>query len=229
MFLKKVTSILTNYDNRDSFASRLRTKRIGPLVEMVENLHRQNGSVNIIDIGGTDSYWNIMPMDFFEKYNINITVINLAGTFLNPDHGPFKFVEADACNLSLFDDKQFDIAHSNSVVEHVGDWGRMMLFARELERVSKNYFIQTPNYWFPIEPHFMTPFFHWLPKPLRVWLVMKFQLGNWNKAATVSEAISAVESARLLSRTMFQALFPGSTVLVERFLLMPKSLIAVRC
>jgi len=80
------------------------------------------------------------------------------------DHGPFKFFEADGCNLAAFADHSFDIAHSNSVLEHVGSWARMVQFAKEVSRVSEKYFVQTPNYWFPIEPHFVTPFFQWFPK-----------------------------------------------------------------
>ncbi|MCI0617392.1 class I SAM-dependent methyltransferase [bacterium] len=195
---------------------------------MIETIFREHGSVSIIDLGGTERYWGIVPRQFLDERNVNITIVNLPGNVKSKDHGLFRFVEADACHLSDFADKSFQLAHSNSVLEHVGDWRRMVQFANELSRVSQGYFVQTPNYWFPIEPHCMTPFFHWLPKPIRIWLVLHLQLGNWSKAASVDEAVQIVESARLLNRKMFQALFKDSHVRTERIFWLPKSLIAVK-
>ena len=44
----------------------------------------------------------------------------------------------------------------------------------------------------------MTPFFHWLPKPLRVSLLLRFNLGNHRRAHNVDGAVRAIESTRLL-------------------------------
>jgi hypothetical protein len=104
----------------------------------------------------------------------------------------------------------------------------MRQFSREVSRVADKYFVQTPNYWFPIEPHFMTLFFHWLPKPLRVWAMLKFSLGSEERRTTVDSAVRAVENARLLDKRMFGALFPDARIQIERVLLLPKSLIAIR-
>jgi hypothetical protein len=218
----------SNYDSQKSVGSKLRAKRIAPLLEMIEATFNEHGSVNVIDLGGTEKYWGIVPRQYLDEHNVNITIVNLPGTLKPKDHGPFKFVEADACDLAGFDDKSFHIAHSNSVVEHVGDWKRMVQFAKELSRVSQRCFVQTPNYWFPIEPHCMTPIFHWLPKSIRIWLVLHFQLGHWRKAASVDEAVQIVESARLLNRKMFQELFRDAHVLTERFFWLPNSFIAIK-
>lgn len=217
-----------NYDSQESVGSKLRARRIGPLLEMMEAVFNENGSVSIIDIGGTENYWGIVPRKYLDDRNVNITIVNIPGSAMARDHGPFKFVEADGCDLSGFHDESFHIAHSNSVVEHVGDWARMVQFAKEVSRVSKKYFVQTPNYWFPVEPHCMTPFFHWLPKPTRLWLVSHFQLGHWSKAASIDEAVRIVESARLLNKKMVQGLFLDANVLTEKLFFMPKSFIAIR-
>jgi hypothetical protein len=74
----------------------------------------------------------------------------------------------------------------------------------------------------------MTPFFQMLPKPLRVWLVLHFQLGHWPRAATVDAAVRQVERARLLDKRMFQALFPDAVIYTERLLGLPKSFVAVK-
>ena len=225
---RTLARLFSNYYSPESLVSKLRTKRIAPLLEMIEVTYSEHGHVNIIDIGGTEAYWGIVPIEYLNTHNVKITIVNLPHPDMHKDHGPFKFLPGDGCNLVGFDDGSFHIAHSNSVVEHVGDWGRMVQFAKELSRVSPKWFIQTPNYWFPIEPHCMMPFFHWLPKPTRIWLVLRFQLGHWSKAETIEEAVHIVESARLLNRKMLQALFNQAQVLTERFLGLPKSFIAVR-
>ena len=227
---KTLAETLTNYSSQKSIGSKLRAKRIGPLLCMIESISKKTGSVTIIDIGGTENYWGIVSREYLDAHNVSITIVNLPGAVIskNEDHGPFRFIEADGCDLSQFGDNSFHIAHSNSVVEHVGDWGRMVQFSKELTRVAQNYFVQTPNYWFPVEPHCMTPFFHWLPKPTRIWLVLRFHLGHWGRATSIDQAVRAVESARLLNRKMFQALFNEAKVITERLYWLPKSFIAIK-
>ena len=205
-----------------------RLRRIKPLIEMIESVHAQKGRVSVIDVGGTARYWKIVPRDLLQRCKVTITIVNLPGSQPPADHDVFKYVAADGCDLNGFADQSFDIAHSNSVIEHVGDWSRMKAFAAEIRRLARQYFVQTPNYWFPVEPHGMVAFFHWFPRPLRVWLLLHFKVGNWGRSDSVDSAMLVVESARLLNRSMIEALFPDSLVLVERVLLLPKSFIAVR-
>ncbi len=225
---KSMARNLSNYDDKHSIGSRLRAKRSAPLLRMIEQLSKEKGSVDIIDIGGTETYWNIVSREFLEKNNVRITIVNLPDSELQKNHGPFRFVPGDGCDLSDVPTQSFDIAHSNSVIEHVGDWDRMVRFANELKRVARRYFIQTPNYWFPIEPHCMTPFFHWLPKPTRMWLVMHFSLGHWRQARSVDEAVRITESARLLNKKMFRELFREARIDTERLAFLPKSHIGIR-
>ena len=102
------------------------------------------------------------------------------------------------------------------------------MFASEVRRLAPKYFVQTPNFWFPMEPHFMTPFFHWLPEPTRAALIRNVALGSWPKAPTVEESFAWVQSARLLDRKMVACLFPDAELAVERVLGLPKSLMAIR-
>ncbi len=222
-----LTKWIADYDSPLSIGSRLRARRIAPLLALIEDIFNKHGLVNVVDIGGTERYWNIVSAAYLAAHNVSITIVNLPSTTMPRDHGRFHFVAADACDLEGFESRSFHIAHSNSVVEHVGDWGRMSQFANELLRVSHKCFVQTPNYWFPIEPHCLTPFFHWLPKPSRVWLVLHFRLGHWAKAASIDEAVRTVESARLLNKAMFQSLFKDAEVFTERLLCLPKSFIAI--
>jgi hypothetical protein len=94
--------------------------------------------------------------------------------------------------------------------------------------VAPAHFIQTPYFWFPIEPHCRTPFFHWMPESWRLRLVMSRRLGFWPRAKDVDSAMKQVQSAVLLDRRMYQSLFPDSDVRPERFLALTKSLVALR-
>jgi hypothetical protein len=228
VFPSRALAGLTNYEDKQSLGAWFRARRAGPLLEMIETVFQEHGFVSIIDVGGTKAYWNIVPERFLDDRKVQITIVNLPGTVTAASCGNFRFIAADGCDLALFEDGSFHIAHSNSVVEHVGDWSRMVQFAKELTRLSARIFVQTPNYWFPLEPHCMTPFFHWLPKPFRIWMVTHFRLGHWGKAASIDEAVRLIESARLLNRPMLRELFKGAHIVTERCLGLPKSLIAIR-
>ena len=65
----------------------------------------------------------------------------------------------DACDPKLFEGRRFDFVHSNSVIEHVGDDEQIRRFARNTRRLGDRYYMQTPDYWFPYEPHFRFPGF----------------------------------------------------------------------
>ncbi len=225
---RKLAKFISNYSDPQSIGSQWRAKRIVRLVAMVEEVFAEHGAVEIVDIGGMDTYWKIVPTDFFDRYQVRVTVVNVPSSGMPDDYGPFTFVQGDATDLAIFPDRHFHIAHSNSVIEHVGDWSRMALYAQELSRIAPRYYVQTPNYWFPMEPHCMTPFFQMLPKPVRVWLVLHFQLGHWPKAANVDAAVRQVERARLLDKRMFQALFPDAVIHTERLLGLPKSFVATK-
>jgi len=224
---RKLARTLTDYNNPRSVGSRLRARRIAPLLRIVEEVHERRGAVSIVDVGGTEAYWGIVPSSFLDRHDVRITLVNLPGTGLGGSHGRFDTVEADGCELGCFADRSFDIAHSNSVLEHVGEWSRMVAFGGEMARVASVYFVQTPNFWFPIEPHAMMPFFHWLPKRIRVWLVMHSALGHWSRGETQRDALAIVESARLLRRRELQTVLPASTITTEWLLGLPKSLVAI--
>jgi methyltransferase family protein len=62
-----------------------------------------------------------------------------------------------------FENRAFDVAFSNAVVEHVGGREEQRAFVAELCRVATRVFLSTPNRWFPVETHTLLPFLHWLP------------------------------------------------------------------
>lgn len=63
-----------------------------------------------------------------------------------------------------FRDEEFDIVHSNAVIEHVGRPELQLFFLKEMVRVARKGMLTTPNRYFPIETHTRIPFLHWLGK-----------------------------------------------------------------
>jgi len=159
---------------------------------------------------------------------IHVTIVNLASHAGAPTNKDILSVVGDARDLSDFSDHSFDLVHSNSVIEHVGRWSDMRAMAREVRRLAPRYFIQTPNFWFPIEPHFRTAFFHWMPEQVRMRLIMTRGLGFHPRSQSVDDAMESVESARCLSRRQFAALFPDAEIVPERVLGITKSFMAIR-
>src|SRR3546814_10323990 len=86
--------------------------------------------------------------------------------------------------------RSFDIAHSNSVIEHVITWDNMKNFARETRRVAAWHYVQTPYFWFPVDPHFYKlPFYHWLPRPLRAKLRSEEHTSELQSLMRISYAV----------------------------------------
>lgn len=127
-------------------------------------------------------------------------------------------VQGDGTKLPFADD-EFDIAFSNSVIEHVPA-ELQPAFAAEVSRVAKRYFVQTPNRYFPIEPHYQVPLFQFLPERVRRALNRRFTLGWQGKGHW--------EEINLLSAGDLRKLFPDAEIKREQLFGLTKSLMAVR-
>ena len=204
---------------------RFRRKRARLIEEMILRAHDEKGCCRILDVGGEIDYWNVIDRASLERRCVHIVCLNRKP--LESQDDLIDTVVGDACNLP-FNDKSFDIVHSNSVIEHVGDWHRVRAFAGETRRVGRRYYVQTPNFWFPVEPHYSALFIHWLPEPVRAQMLMTADRGFFPKAEDVSCAIEMARSARLLDRKMVQYLFPDADLHDEKLLGLTKSLIAAR-
>jgi hypothetical protein len=142
--------------------------------------------------------------------------------------GQFHSLTGDASDLGDLDDMSYDLVHSNSVIEHVGSWDRMMRMAANVRRLAPRYYVQTPNFWFPLEPHFRAPFFHWLPEQIRYRIYMHRSLGFRGRAPSVDAAMRSIQGACLIDQAQMRALFPDAQIKRERFCLMTKSWMAIR-
>jgi hypothetical protein len=181
-------------------------------------------NTSIIDIGGTMYFWNL-ARSLGLTVPRRIVIVNLK--FGDPRVHPTGalLVHGDACDLHNFEPGQFDVAFSNSVIEHLSTWQAQQRMAQELHRVAKIYWIQTPDPRFPIEPHYLAPAIHWLPKRWRR-RVAPWTLWGVLKHPTDAEIAARIAELRLLTRREMQELFPDARLIVERFGGWPKSLIA---
>lgn len=191
-------------------ADRLRKKRFRLFLELIEAMPRP---VKIVDVGGTALFWE--RMGFTGQKELNITLLNIRTD--STELPGFQMVAGDARQLKQFGDKEFDIAFSNSVIEHVGGFEDQKLMAGEMQRIGKKIFLQTPNRYFPIEPHFLFPFFQFLPLWLKVKLLMNFNLGWYERVRDQKKALEICQSIRLMTKTELRKLFPGANIYEENF------------
>jgi len=203
-----------------SIARRFRERRFAFFSRLLESVPRP---IRLLDIGGTESFWE--TMGFLGSGNIEITICNVT-PLPPPGHPGVRLVQADACELGIFRDGEYDVVFSNSVIEHVGDMSRCRAMADEVQRVGRRYFVQTPNRHFPIDPHFPFPFFQFLPLAARTFLVQRLPLAWVGQIRDPVNARAAAQSVRLLTEAELRSLFPGCEVYREKFLGMTKSFVA---
>jgi Spermidine synthase len=201
-------------------AARLRQKRFALFLQLLETLPEP---VDILDIGGQEAFWKVVGVD--HPRIRSIVLLNRRPQEVTLPK--LSSVIGDARRLDSYPDSSVDVIFSNSTIEHVGGLRDQQMAAREIQRVGRHYFVQTPNRFFPIEPHFLFPFFQFLPQGIRAQLHHRWTLGWWKKQDDYFEALAEVESIRLLSAAELKHLFPNSHLVRESFLGLTKSLIVL--
>ena len=182
------------------------------------------GKELVLDIGGTPECWGLLDVP------PKVVLLNLPQS-IEEQAGAEMRVAGDGRRLP-FRDGAFDVVFSNSAIEHVGNRESQESFAREAARVGRGYWIQTPNRWFPVEQHLLTPFIHWLPKAWQRAIVPRCNL--WNVLSRVTPDRREfyihhfLRDIRLLGPGEMRRLFPGARIIRERVWGMTKSLIAAK-
>lgn len=212
-----------------SLQRRFRSSRFTVVEKIIRDALELKDEVAVLDCGGRSDYWEYLPKDLRDR--TRITILNFQSELdLYPttqSNLQVTEVEGDACCMPQYADKSFDLIHSNSVIEHVGSYMNMKRFADETRRVGIRYYLQTPNFWFPVDPHYAVPFFHWLPDCIQVYLFTVVNVGYARKCE-FNVALGWVDSTKIVSAGMIRKLFPDATIRKERFLGLAKSTIAIR-
>jgi len=191
-------------------------------IAMMYELFQWNESTRVVDVGGSGEFWRVASELGFPMPRVTIVnVLPPAG-----DETKFQWVMADGGRLPFGDDI-FDVAISNSVIEHVGGYAVQMAFGQEIQRVARNVFLQTPDYWCMIEPHFLAPFVHWLP---RHWRAKVLPFTPWGLIARPDRDYVERMAAeiRLLDQPEMARIFSGCSIRRGRVLGLPKDLVAIR-
>ena len=170
---------------------------------------------SILDLGGQPMIWDSVPA------SLDLTILNRPGVAViaHQSHHNIFYVEGDACEVGGVADRLFDIVFSNSVIEHVGEVSKQAAFAREVRRLGKAYWVQTPSKWFPIEAHCGMPFWWLYPSALQ-----RHFIKRWKKKLPAWTMM--VEETTVLSKADLKTLFPEAKVITETILGVPKSYVA---
>lgn len=204
-----------------SLSHRMRSRRFELFERATRHLPRP---LSVLDVGGTAAYWE--QRGWADRPDVTITLVNI-----QPEPRQHENViptVGDACDLGQHEDAAFGLVFSNSVIEHLFTWDRQRAMAREVRRVGRAYWVQTPNYWFPVEPHFLTPGWQYLPVDARVWILQHHQVGWRGQCPDRQVAERYVREVRLLRRRELADLFPDGSLVPERVGSLVKSWTAVR-
>lgn len=211
-------------------ARQARRKRFAFLAaQLCENPSLVSGQLRILDVGGEPAYWDTVGLWAHKAISqrCQLTILNISAQV--PSHAQMECVIGDARDLMRYGDGAFDLVFSNSVIEHVGSRADQQRMADEVRRVGRSYYVQTPNLWFPIEPHLMMPVFHWLPKEVRIALHHRVRIGRgYPRQPDLEQARFRIEHMNLLSARDMRKLFPDAIYWQERAAGLVKSLVAYR-
>ena len=218
--------------------TQFRKRRLASLVVAYPDL----AHYDVLDVGGRPGIWNLLKAHYGVEPK-SLTLLNVekdvaaidsaadgicssghAGDANSVSH---DLVVGDGRRLP-FADKSFDLAFSNSVIEHVGSLADMENFAAECDRVAKKIYVQTPNHWFPIEPHLVCAFIHWLPRKIYrkvSFLSLNYALFAWRSASLNRIFYEEFDGVRLLRRSQVATLFPNRKIDREKVMGLTKSFI----
>lgn len=123
--------------------------------ELFLTVTKPSQNATLLDVGVADREYS--PFDnYLEKkypYRGNLTALSIYPLEeFSPRYPDVKVVTYNGGKFP-FRDKQFSIAFSNAVIEHVGDFNKQVFFLRELARSGEKFFFTTPAKEFPIELH----------------------------------------------------------------------------
>ncbi|MEP0711711.1 methyltransferase domain-containing protein [Algoriphagus sp.] len=216
-----ISNLFSPSDNPDSLGAKFRSQRQKDFEDLFFQNFSKNDPIRVLDVGGAAYFWNTSSLPSLP--NIEIVLLNLGVEKI--DHPKIKSVVGDATNMAEFEDNSFDLVFSNSVIEHLYTWENQQKMANEIIRVGKKHFIQTPNKYFPVEAHYALPFVQYLPQNLLYFLLTKTKVSRLQKWDPI-HAQQYLEEIRLLNVKEMQLLFPSSSMYLEKFMGMTKSISA---
>jgi hypothetical protein len=135
------------------------------MYERVLRLAQPGEGTSVLDLGTTPDL-DLPYNNFFERWyphTHRIVACSIEDCAHLEIHFPgLRFIRLEG-GILPFPDRQFDLALSFAVLEHVGSRESQKKLLLELARVSNQFITYTPYRYFPIEMHTFWPLVHWLP------------------------------------------------------------------
>lgn len=194
-----------------NYATKLRRRRFAFFSICLGGMKKP---VRVLDCGGTVDFWTTAGAIPHFGTDIDITVVNVFEDRNVPSQ--MKWHVGDVRDLSKFQDREFDMVFSNAVINLMPSWEDQCRMAREILRVGRKYYIQSPNRYFPIDWRTLVPFFHFLSPRLQAWCFAHFRVGAYARVKDATKAYLLATRVRDLSIVQMYQLFPGCGIFRER-------------
>jgi hypothetical protein len=217
--MRRIHDTVGNPSEGKSISSRCRAARFRELMRRFPELER----MRVLDLGGTPHFWHSAPVR--PAY---VTTLNLDNQY-DVQESWLEHVVADACDIAALDfcAGDYSLVVSNSLIEHVGGYQRRKELSRVIAAAAPAHWIQTPDRYFPIEPHYLAPGFQFLPIKMRAAAIRHWPIAH-ERVYTGADAVAQVLTIDLISATELQHLFPYSEIWHERLVGVSKSIVAVK-
>lgn len=217
------------------FSAQARKKR----AQLFRRYFSIDENTKILDLGSENgtNIFNVLKDTSYNPANVYIADIDQNAVEEGKRNYGFNAVLIDETGKLPFADKFFDIVYCSSVIEHVTvvksdvwtwkdgnefsaeSWKHQKLFADEIVRLGKQYFVQTPSKKFPVESHTWLPLVGYLPR--RQFLpVLKLSNRFWVKQAE--------PDFNLLDANDMKCLFPDAEIVKEKKYGLTKSIMAIK-
>lgn len=217
--MRRIHDTVGNPTEGKSISSRRRAVRFTEFMRRFPEL----ASMRVLDLGGTPHFWRLAPV-----HPAYVTTLNLddqcAAQELWLEH-----VVADACDIASLNScaGNYNLVVSNSLIEHVGGYLRRKELARVVAAAAPAHWIQTPDRYFPVEPHYLAPGFQFLPVKMRAAAIKHWPIAH-ERVYTTADALAQALTIDLISATELQHLFPESQIWHERLAGLSKSIVAIK-
>jgi hypothetical protein len=188
--------------------------------------------VKILDLGGTVSMWERWGLA--ADKGLHVTLANnysadTNGKFVVPQNDNFVRLDVDVVELDEMFYRQFDLVFSNSMLEHLPNRTLQERVAYAIISSGTAYFVQVPNKYSLIDPHFahpLAPFFASWPRSLQKTMLLLSGLNGGKRHRSLDSAGRRLDNYCPLSIGDTRRLFRDATVSFEWSYGIPMSIVA---
>lgn len=205
---------------------------------LFQNAFIINQDTKILDLGSENGANINSVLQGLKIKPANVFIADINAAMVDEGSRLFGFtpVVIQESGSLLYPDNYFDIVYCSSVIEHVTipkkdvwslnsgrkfkeySFDRQKKFANEIRRLGRQYFVQTPYKYFPVESHTWLPFLSWLPRRLLI-PILRFTNKVWVKKTS--------PDWNLLTNVEMVSLFSEAQIVEEKMLGFTKSLMAI--